>query len=130
MRRPLLSHKNSHIVFREKGGSRFPVLTHSFSQFCTAPSPHRALAVFANGNLGVQAMISTSMRPYEGRGLGSSLFSWLKGQRPLWSQKKAEVDTESYLVLCQHAEAANVRRPITQVTPLIAIGTCLCGLSF
>ena len=104
MRRPLLSHKNSHIVFREKGGSRVPVLTHSFSQFCTAPSPHRALAVFANGNLGVQAMISTSMRPYEGRGLGSSLFSWLKGQRPLWSQKKQKLTLKVTLQgLCQQA---------------------------
>jgi hypothetical protein len=42
-------------------------------------------------------MISICMRPsIRGVALCSSLFSWLKGQRLLWSQKKAEVDTESY----------------------------------
>lgn len=128
MCRPLLSHKNSHIVFREKGGSQS--LAHSFSQFCTAPSPHRATCSFSKRESRRPGHDLNRYASIRGAGPGQQpLLVAERAKAPLVTEKKQKLTLKVTLQgLCQQAWAANVRRPITQVTPLIAIGTCLCGL--
>ena len=125
MHRPL---PQDHPILLEKGVP----FHHPLSSAIQHPSPHGGTCVFCKwesrhpGKRGhdLNPMdFYTSTHPYQG-GLCSSLFQWLKGQRPLWLvTQKAEVDTESYTA--RIVSTANVRRPITQVTPLA--GTCLRG---
>lgn len=85
MRRPL-SHKYFHPhLFLGIRGPEVPVLTHSFSQFCTLPT--QGTCSFSNGNLGIQAMISTSTRPYEGGPCAAASSRGWKGKGPFGHRK-------------------------------------------
>jgi len=127
MRRPLLSHKNSHIVFREKGGSRSSP-THFRN--CALHPPHTGHLQFLQTGISASRPWSQPLYVHTRGGAWAAASSrgW-KGKGPFGHRKKQKLTLKVTLQgLCQHAEAANVRKPITQVTPLIAIGTCLCGL--
>lgn len=111
------------------------VLTHSFSQFCTLPTQGTcSFCKWESRHPGKEATISISwtcihVRIYayasirRGGPVKQPLLVAERTKAHLVTEK-AEVDTESYTA--RIVSTANVRRPITQVTPLI--GTCLYGL--
>ena len=93
MRRPLLSHKNSHIVFREKGGSRSSP-THFRN--CALHPPHTGHLQFLQTGISASRLWSQSVCVHtRGGPVPQPLLVAERTKAPLVTEK-AEVDTESY----------------------------------